>query len=445
MYFFLFFPVGTETRPDRLPVGTILLLALGLFFQGLSTFRPDLFGELVRSSFLPSDPTWTGAILGLFLHGDWAHLAGNALYLFVFGLQIESRLGAAPLLLLFVSGGVAASYVQGIATPASSWARDAHVIGASGSVAALLGLTVIRFPHRRVRIAWFLFTIVGGLSRAGAVHLHAILACVLWFVFQVAHGLAAWGNGGGSVAYAAHAGGFLVGVLGSLACGLHVRVREEVHRDRGLRYFERGDWHAAAGEFTTHLELVPKDFAIARSRAVAFRLGGDRTRALAEYRRILHESLRAKDFDRVGEIHREMWGVGFYTDLSAPALLRVAFELSRARRFDDAVGVYEELATRFPDHSGADLALLRAGEFLWEKLGRLEDARDAYERLLERYPGSEWREVAQARHASMMALTGTRKITSPRPLRGSGTWRSPLSAPRETTSSPRPSRHSREG
>lgn len=444
MYFFLFFPVGTETRSNRLPVGTILLLLLCLFFQSLAEFRPELFRELIRASFVPSHPTWSGALLGLFLHGDWVHLAGNGLYLAVFGRQIESRLGAAPLLLLFVTGGIAAAFAQGMATPLESWARDAHVIGASGSVAALLGLTVVRFPHRRVRIAWFLFTIVGGLARASTAHLHALIACALWFVFQVAHGLVAWGNGGGSIAYAAHAGGFLAGVLASFLTGQHLRVREEMHRDRGMRYFERGDWHAAIGEFTTHLSLVPRDFEIARARAQALALGANRTESLREYRRLLHEARRAKHFEHMAEVHREMWSRGFYTDLSAAALLKFAFELAHHGRSVEAVGAFEELAVRFPDHPGADLALLRAGELLWERLGKLEDARGVYERLLTQYPESEWRDVAEARAASMRALAGTERISRPRPSRGSGIWRSPPASPRSSAWSSRPSPPPRE-
>jgi membrane associated rhomboid family serine protease len=212
VYFFLFFPVGTETRGARAPLITILLLLFFVGFQLLATFRPDLSAMLVRSAYIPADPSWSGALLGLFLHADWGHLAGNAVYLAVFGWQIESRMGSAPLLVFFACGGMLATWIQGQVTPPESWAYGAPVIGASGAVAALLGLSVVRFPHRRVRIAYFLFTIVGGLARASVARLHAVLACGIWFVLQIVHGLAAWGNGGSSVAYAAHAGGFVAGV-----------------------------------------------------------------------------------------------------------------------------------------------------------------------------------------------------------------------------------------
>jgi membrane associated rhomboid family serine protease len=436
VYFFLFFPIGTETRGARAPIGTILLLLFFLCFQTLATFRPDLFVQLVRSAYVPSSPSWSGALLGLFLHADWMHLAANAIYLAVFGWQIESRMGSAPLFVFFACGGMLATWVQGIVTPTTSWAFHAPVIGASGAVAALLGVSVVRFPHRRVRIAYFLFTIVGGLARASVIHLHAVLACAIWFGLQIVHGLAAWGNGGSSVAYAAHAGGFVAGMCAAFAAGLSRRVREEVHLDRGTRYFERGEWHAALGELTTHLRLVPDDFSAARMRAQALHFAGDSAESMREYRRLLREARRDHDLDRSAELHREMWGRGIYSDLSASALLRLAFDFQKSVHPEEAVGAYQEMQVRYPNHPGADLALLRAGEILWGKLGRIEDGRRMLGRLLASYPNSEWREVADARLASMRALAGT-EVSLPRAPRGSGIWKSRFASRPATPSSPR--------
>ncbi|HET9887713.1 MAG TPA: rhomboid family intramembrane serine protease, partial [bacterium] len=335
MYFFLFFPVGTESRGGRFPTGTILLLSLLLVHQLIATINPAFFAQLLSSAYLPAHPTWTGALLGLFLHGDWFHLSGNALYLWVFGRQIESRLGSVPLFLLFIGGGMAASWLQGMATPADSWARYLRIIGASGSMAALLGMTVVRFPHRRVRIAYFLFTIIGGYTRASTAYLNAILACVLWFVFQLAHGLVALGNGGGNVAYFAHAGGFLFGVLVSFAFGLHRQVREEIHRDRGRRYAERCQWHAAAGEFTQHLQLVPDDLEIARARAQVLDLAGSSAESVREYRRLLSKVWSNKDVAAAADLYEEIRTRKIEADLTAAGLLKMAFEFQK-KHFDPA-------------------------------------------------------------------------------------------------------------
>jgi tetratricopeptide (TPR) repeat protein len=364
-------------------------------------------------------------------------LGGNALYLWVFGRQIESRMGLLPLFLLFIAGGMAASWIQGICTPDDSWARNLRIIGASGSVAALLGMTVVRFPHRRVRIAYFLFTIIGGYARASTAYLHAFIACGLWFVFQVAHGLVALGNGGGNVAYFAHAGGFLFGALVSFAFGLHRRVREEIHRDRGSRYAERCQWHAAAGEYTQHLQLVPDDFEVARARAQALDLAGSSTESMREYRRLLGDIRKKKNVGLAADLYLEMRKRGIEADLNASGLLKMAFEFQRGRFDEAAVVAYEELGARFPEHPGADLARLRAAEILWEKLGRLEDARAEYEKLLETYPDSEWCEIAEARVSSMRALTGG--VSASPSSRGSATARSLGAVPRTSASSSRPS------
>lgn len=438
MYFFLFFPVGTETRGGRPPTGTILLLLLLVIHQVIATVNPPLYAQLLSSAYQPSHPTLSGALLGLFLHGDWFHLGGNALYLWVFGRQIESRMGAVPLFLLFIGGGMAASWIQGVATPADSWARNLHIIGASGSVAALLGMTLVRFPHRRVRIAYFLFTIIGGYTRAATAHLQALFACALWFVFQVAYGLVAWGNGGGNVAYAAHAGGFLCGAAVSMAFGLHRRVREEIHRDRGRRYAERCQWHAAAGEYTQHLQLVPDDFEVARARAQALDLAGSSNESMREYRRLLGTVWRKKDVATAADLHQEMRKRGIDADLSAASLLKMAFEFQKNRFDDAAVGAYTELSARFPEHPGADLACLRAAEILWDRLGRLEEGRAEYEKLLEKYPQSEWREIAEARFSSMRAWTGGTVSASPS-SRDSAISKSPRAVPRTSASSSRSS------
>jgi len=438
VYFFLFFPVGTESRGGRFPTGTILLLLLLFVHQLIATVNPGFFSQLLSSAYLPAHPTWSGALLGLFLHGSWFHLAGNALYLWVFGRQIESRMGSVPLFLLFIGGGMAASWLQGMATPADSWARHMRIIGASGAVASLLGMTVVRFPHRRVRIAYFLFTIIGGYTRAATAHLNALLACALWFVFQVAYGLVAWGNGGGNVAYAAHAGGFLCGALVSIAFGLQRQVREEIHRDRGRRYAERCQWHAAAGEYTQHLQLVPDDLEIARARALALDLAGSSAESVREYRRLLNEVWRKKDVAAAADLHEEMRTRGIDADLTAAGLLKMAFEFQKKHCDVAAVGAYAELGARFPEHPGADLARLRAAEILWEKLGRLEEARAEYEKLLELYPESEWREIAEARLSSMRAWGEKALSASPR-SRDSATSKSRRDAPRTSASSSRSS------
>lgn len=430
MYFFFFLPVGTETGPGRRPVGTALALGAMFTLFGLRLLRPDAYGELVLASFRPSDPHLAAAVLSLFLHGGWTHLLGNALYLALFGRQLESRLGFLPLAVLFLVGGTLSCWVQAWLTPEDSWSWNAPLIGASGSVAALLGASLVRFHHRRVRILWFLFAFLGGLTKAGVVRLNMVVACLAWFALQLVEASVAWGQGGGSVAYAAHAGGFLAGIVLAFMLGLHRGSRREIHLDRGRRHFEKSDWYAAAGELTTHLQVVPEDVAARRMRARCLVLLGSGGEAAAEYLQLFRDARRRRDVRAAASLYGEMRRYGIGANLPERALLRLAYDFHKAGRPAEAVEVYDEIVSRFPAGEVTDLATIRAAELLWSELGRYEDARGWYRRLLESGSESEWRDVAEARWKSMNALTGP--IGSP--ARGTATARARPSARRASSS-----------
>jgi membrane associated rhomboid family serine protease len=424
LYFLFFYPVGTEAPSGRRPVGTVLLLLVLLALFSLRYLRPDLYLELVNASFRPADPRLLPAFLSLFLHGGWLHLGGNALYLGIFGRALEARLGFGALAWLFAGGGVAACWTQALFTSPDAFNRGAPMIGASGSVAAVLGATLVRFPHVRVRVLWVVFALLGGLNRGGVAHVNTVLACALWFALQFAHGLVAWGNGGSATAYAAHAGGFVVGLLFALALGWQREARREIHRERARRYFERGDWHAAAGELTEHLRHVPEDRDARARRARCWVLLGRSGEAAAEYQRAFRSAAEARVNDELARLVEEMRRYGVGSGLDARELLRLAFDLQKAGRADAAALVYEEITNRFPEGPLAEIALIRRAEIFWGVLGDYAQAQSDYRRLVDSHPASEWRELAEARLRSMRALTGEGSV---------------LTRPRDTSTRPRPS------
>jgi membrane associated rhomboid family serine protease len=426
LYFSFFFPVGTDAKRDRPSYGTVAILGLCAAFFAVRLLRPAVYAVLVRAAFVPADPSLSGALLSLFLHGGWLHLCGNALYLWIFGSQLEGRKGFLPLAALFLLGGLSGCWIQAWLTPADSWAYRVPVIGASGAVASLLGASLVRFRHHRVKIVFFIFAVVGGLARAGVAHLNTMIACLLWFALQLAQGLAAWGGGGSAIAHGAHLGGFATGVLLSFVLGFHREVGREIHRDRAQRYFEEGEWFAALGEITTHLRRVPEDRSARLLKARLLLLAGRSTAAIAEYQSLHDDALRRRRPVEAARIHREMRVHGIRARLPASALLRAAYEYQRNGRFEEAAGAYEEYVRRFPDGSAADLALARRAELLWEKLGRFEEAQVSYKRLLEAYERSEWRDLAAARLDSMRALTGKRPAA--RSIRDPASGSSPGSA-----------------
>jgi membrane associated rhomboid family serine protease len=142
-------------------------------------------------------------IVSMFMHGGFAHLAGNMLYLFIFGDNVEDRIGRVRYLLFYLVCGVAASLAQVLV---ANWTgRDLAVpsLGASGAISGVLAGYLLLFPRRRVRV----------LALSLIVPVPAWVAVGIWFVFQLINGLGYLGGStGGGVAYAAHVGGFAAGL-----------------------------------------------------------------------------------------------------------------------------------------------------------------------------------------------------------------------------------------
>ncbi|HEV8168722.1 MAG TPA: rhomboid family intramembrane serine protease [Pyrinomonadaceae bacterium] len=145
-------------------------------------------------------------ITSMFMHGGWAHIAGNMLFLWIFGDNIEDRLGHLKYLIFYLLCGIIASlshvFVTGVLDPSSV---EVPSLGASGAISGVLGAYILLHPKRRVTVILFRFL----------TQVPAYVAIGIWFVFQLISGLGMLGGGSqqGGVAYAAHIGGFLAGLI----------------------------------------------------------------------------------------------------------------------------------------------------------------------------------------------------------------------------------------
>ena len=164
-------------------------------------------------------PIWLTLLTSIFMHGGWLHLAGNMLFLWIFGDNVEHRVGHIPFLLFYLVAGVIASLAQVAVSP------DSYIptLGASGAISGVLGAYLIMFPTNRVTILLLRFPM----------RVPAIVAIGMWAAFQVisvVSGLAGADETGGGVAYMAHTGGFVAGLLAGL---LFRAIFSEPRRPRG--------------------------------------------------------------------------------------------------------------------------------------------------------------------------------------------------------------------
>ncbi len=153
-----------------------------------------------------------GIFGSLFLHGGWLHLLGNMLFLWIFGNNVEDRLGRPLFFAFYIAGGVAAALTQVLIDPAS----DIPLVGASGAIAACLGAYLILYPRARITSIVFLGIIYQLLD------VPAVVMLGYWFILQLIDGFASLGGGNaqGGVAFFAHIGGFVMGMI----VGLIIRL-----------------------------------------------------------------------------------------------------------------------------------------------------------------------------------------------------------------------------
>ncbi len=144
-------------------------------------------------------------ITNIFMHGGLAHIFGNMLFLWIFGDNIENRLGHLRYLIFYLVCGILASLAHVYSTAMLGGNLLIPTLGASGAISGILGAYILLFPKKRVSVIVFYFI----------TDVPAVMAIGLWFVFQLISGLGLLGAGaqGGGVAYGAHIGGFIAGMI----------------------------------------------------------------------------------------------------------------------------------------------------------------------------------------------------------------------------------------
>jgi membrane associated rhomboid family serine protease len=231
----MFIPIGDEPNPQQRPLMTVALIAVNIAVyllislplsmrpadpadplvaeflrsvppeaaMGIEASRVSLYDLVVfRYGFRVVAPSWISLFSSMFLHAGLLHVAGNMLYLWIFGNNVEARLGPLPFLFWYLVTGVAALVFHA----AFNLGSPVPLVGASGAISGMLGFYLVWFPHNVVRVWVFLFPFYIGVVRIGAIWMltiYLLLDNLLPFLIAPA---------AGGVAHGAHIGGFLAGM-----------------------------------------------------------------------------------------------------------------------------------------------------------------------------------------------------------------------------------------
>ena len=221
------FPVSDVIPSRTTPFVTIAVIALNtLAFLYELQLDDRQLQQLVESfGVVPAAFAWPAIVTSMFLHAGWLHIGGNMLYLWIFGDNVEDRLGHARYLLFYLFCGAAAALGQIATNPSSA----VPMIGASGAVAGVMGAYFVMYPHSRILTAVFIIFYMD------LIEIPAIVFLGIWLFMQLFNGVGSIGVSAADagVAFWAHVVGFAIGALLGAIC----RVAEQSRRARA-----RQDW-----------------------------------------------------------------------------------------------------------------------------------------------------------------------------------------------------------
>ena len=210
-------PLKDDSVGVRRPLVTVALIVLNALAYAWQVSGMGLYESAMRGGVVPFEiltfqdvglpalvPPPLTIFTSMFLHGGFMHLAGNMLFLWIFGNNVEAALGRARFLVFYLATGVAAAMAQVVTTPSN---RDLLVpmVGASGAVSGVLGAYIVLWPHARI------LTVVPIFIFIRVIYVPAFIFIGLWFLLQIIPAIV--GDARGGVAFMAHVGGFVAGWL----------------------------------------------------------------------------------------------------------------------------------------------------------------------------------------------------------------------------------------
>jgi membrane associated rhomboid family serine protease len=215
-------PLKDDNPRKGIPFVTIGLIVLNVIVQiyqwhlgrgadafvyrlGVIPWELTHFQELpnLKFGYQSEIPNLLTIFTSLFIHGGLLHLAGNMLYLWIFGDNVEALMGPLRFLVFYIACGTAAAFSQIILSPDST----VPMVGASGAISGVLGAYLVRFPGAKISVFFIFFFIIR------IIKIPALIVLGFWFIMQIASGFGSLGSGqAGGVAWFAHVGGFLAGM-----------------------------------------------------------------------------------------------------------------------------------------------------------------------------------------------------------------------------------------
>jgi len=328
-------------------------------------------------------------ITHMFIHGGMLHFIFNMLFLWLFGKVIESIFGHQKFLLFYFGGGISAALTHVLICYLTGMGKNVPMIGASGAIAAILGVFVVRYYFVKIEMKWLFF------FRLWTFHLKAWIFLILcWFVPQLLFGLITLGAAGG-VAYWAHIGGFLFGAVLGLKMNLLKEAKAELLYLKG-QSISCQDGQASRFHLQESIKASPKNVKPRLQLAQQNALAGNYDEAAREYVgafKVLYDS---------GEIEEALKVYETAFNLRQDQLLlpedmefQIATQCVKYAQYELAYLAFQKLHALRPEHPKTEDILAKLLSLCSNKLALYREAYQYFQELQSKFPFSRYIQMLQ--------------------------------------------------
>lgn len=386
-------PYNVDRKLTAVPYISYILVGLNsLVYVACLLAGPEAYEKFLRWGGVVAAHIRPYALLTMhFIHDAPSpmHLMGNMLFLILFGRHVEDTIGRLWFVLLYLFGGAAAAMIQTVSIVLFDRAgMDTPMIGASGAIAALMGVFAVRFYRTRIKI-FYIVGLAPILGRAGILRPTALLALGLWGGWELVQALFAVGAQdvaeAGGVAHWAHLGGLVFGAVIAVGAGFHRDAHGMYTLKDAYDFFRNGEMRKSADCFWQLIQNTPDDPNMRHKLAIAYEFSYRPTRALPHYAKAIElYAARGNIMDAARifrRVYRDPW---LARHLSPEIFWRMADYLTRQGAFQDALHAFAALASGRSGHALAERAALRCGDLLLHEVNHLAQAIQWYQMVYAR-------------------------------------------------------------
>jgi membrane associated rhomboid family serine protease len=381
----MFIPVGTNLKLKKIPFATIGLLLINwlvyAFTHGLY-YKTDFL--IWRYFYLqPGEPYPWQLITSMFFHGSFWHLLGNSVFLWIFGIYVEDKVGWKQYLFLYFLTGIAAGLIH--STMTGLWMRDQLTIptlGASGAISGIMGVYLYRCYYSKIKLLFFFVL---------PVQIPAVIFLGFWFIRDFLGGIAAIKGIHQNVAFWAHVGGFLSGLATSKYLKYEGQAKREklehaVRKHLGTREGYAEGIMAAEQLLQTDANNPQLHLKMAQAKSA---MGGSRE-GKEHYQQAIKLMLDT-DREKVVEVFVEYWKK-YLTIMEPQQQLRVSRLLARSGNTSLARTTLEAMInSNYPPDRSMEAAYLDLAKLYEQELKQYDLARAVYHQYMKKFPQSEQR------------------------------------------------------